>query len=298
MARFIGIEIGGTKVNIATGTGPEDLSPTLRIATRTPEATMADVITALKAIEGTGPIDAIGIASFGPIEVSQNRATFGHFRKTPKPGWSHFDLMGPLKSAFASTPMALDTDVNGAALGEARWGAARGLDSFAYATVGTGIGVGIISHNQPIHGLLHPEAGHVPIQRDPARDPFEGACPFHAGCLEGLASGPAIKARTGIAGEDLSPDDPVWSLVGGYLGQMFYSLALIASPQRILVGGSVGLNARVLSAARDEAFRLMNGYLEALETRAAFEAYIQPAQLGDKAGVLGALVLAARAARP
>ncbi|MDC7677817.1 ROK family protein [Asticcacaulis machinosus] len=296
MTRFIGIEIGGTKVNIATGTGPDDLSPTLRIATRDPQATMSDVIAAVKNI--SGPIDGIGIASFGPIEVSTGRETFGHFRKTPKPGWSHFDLMGPLMAAFPTIPMALDTDVNGAALGEARWGAARGLNSFAYTTVGTGIGVGVISHDRPIHGLLHPEAGHVPIRRDPARDPFEGACPFHTGCLEGLASGPAIKARTGIAGEDLSPDDPVWALVGGYLGQMFYSLALIASPQRILVGGSVGLNAQVLSAARDEAFRLMNGYLEALDERAAFDSYIQPAQLGDKAGVLGALVLAARAARP
>ncbi|ESQ74186.1 ROK family protein [Asticcacaulis sp. AC402] len=291
MAHFACIELGGTKINLAAGSGPDDMSAVVRLPTLDPASTLAAMVEQLRHLAGEGGFDAIGVASFGPIALTPGTSAYGHFRQTPKPGWSGADLLGPIRDAFPQTPIALDTDVNGAALGEARWGGAVGLDSFAYVTVGTGIGVGLVCNGRPVHGLLHPEAGHIRVRRQPD-DSYAGHCPFHGDCLEGLACGPAIQARTGKAGETLAADDPVWSLTGRYLAELFHSLILIASPQRILVGGGIGLNPAVLTAARDAAHSGLGGYIEALEDRSTFDEFIQPAHLGDRAGVMGALALA------
>ena len=294
MSNFIGIEIGGTKVIIAHGHAPDALQPTVRLPTTAPDETLAAIIATLQAQIAThGPVAGIGIASFGPLGLSPDDDNYGRFLRTPKAGYSHFDLLGPLCAAFPDTPFAIDTDVNGAAVGERVWGAAQGLDDFAYITVGTGIGVGLICNGRPVHGLLHPEAGHILVRRDPGRDPFAGICPFHGDCLEGLASGPAIAARIGLAGEDIKANDPVWDLVGDYVAQLCHSLVLTASPRKILLGGGVGSHPAVLASARVNLHRYLGGYIEALSTPEACAALIQAPGLGDRAGVLGAIALAA-----
>lgn len=290
---YVGIEIGGTKILMTAGRDPSDLSAPVRFPTRDPAVNSAEMIAQLHRFAADhGELGGIGIASFGPIGVSPGRPDYGIMLPTPKPGWSHFDLLGPLQAEFPDVPISLDTDVNGAALGELHWGNARGLDNFAYVTIGTGIGVGLIVGGRPVHGLLHPEAGHVRVLRDPARDSLVSQCPFHDDCLEGLASGPTVLARSGQRGEDLPIDHPVWSLIGDYLAQLYYTLVLTASPQRIIVGGSVGLNRTVMSASRDRLHALLGGYIGALSDRPALDSYLAPAGLHDRAGVAGALALA------
>lgn len=293
MPYFAALEVGGTKVNVAAGSGPDDLQA-LRISTRAPQETWLEVLRALETLSQGRAFDAIGIASFGPIDVNPQSPTYGRFRKTPKPGWSGFDLLSPLTEAYPEVPIGLDTDVNGAALGEKRWGGAKNLDTFVYVTVGTGLGVGLVVADQPVHGLLHPEAGHIRVRRHPD-DTYAGHCPFHGDCCEGLSCGPAIEARTGQRAETLPPDHAVWGMVGDYLGQLFCNLALITSAQRILVGGGVGLNESVLNASRQTCHRLLNGYLETLESADSMDSYIQAAHQGDRAGMLGAIELARRA---
>lgn len=282
--RIAGIELGGTKVVVAAGTGPDDLTPPVRIPTTDPASTMAAIIGAL---EGLGPFDAIGIASFGPLCLDPADPEGLRITKTPKPGWSQTLLVAPLAQRFG-VPVYLDTDVNGAALGEGRWGAAQGLADFAYITVGTGIGVGLVVNGAPVHGLLHPEAGHILVRRDPGKDPFTGHCPFHGDCLEGLASGPAIAARVGRPAEELADDHPVWALVGDYIGQLCASLLLVTSPRRIILGGGVGQRADVRKAALGSARAYLAGYLQSPVLAGDF---IVAPGLGDRAGVLGALTI-------
>ena len=294
---FAGIELGGTKIIVAAGTGPNDLTPPVRIPTTSmPGVTMAAVVAELKRLEEVhGHFEAIGIASFGPLGVTPGAPTYGKMLRTPKPGWTHAELLKPIQDAFPDRPIGLDTDVNGAALGEMTWGGAQGLDTFAYVTVGTGIGVGIYNAGKPVHGLQHPEAGHIRLQHDWTRDPYKGRCPFHGDCAEGLASGPTLLDRTGIAGEDLPDNHPGWDMIGGYLAQMYHNLVMIASPQRILVGGGVGLHVRVLEASRQYLHESLGGYIEALDDRATLDTYVARAVLGERAGILGALLLGKQA---
>lgn len=290
---FAGIELGGTKIIVAAGTGPDDLTAPVRVPTTDPVMTMTAVVGALRQLQNTlGRFDAIGVASFGPIGINPKADHYGQILRTPKPGWTHADLLKPIRDAFPDVPIALDTDVNGAAIGEMTWGAGQGLDSFAYVTVGTGIGVGIVNNGQPVHGLLHPEAGHIRVRHDWTADPYAGRCPFHGDCVEGLASGPTLKDRTGIAGEDLPDDHPAWGLIAEYLGQLYHTLSLTTSPQRILVGGGVGLHPRVLELSRDHLHSSLGGYVEALSDRATLDTYVARAGLGDRAGILGAVAMA------
>jgi fructokinase len=292
MQRYFAIELGGTKINVAAGASPDDLSAIIRIETRSPHETMKEVVEALTRFSFTfGMPKAIGIASFGPIAIDPAHANYGTFLNTPKAGWSGFNLMTPIREAFSNCPIALDTDVNGAALSEGLWGAAKDLSDYAYVTIGTGLGVGVVSHGQAVHGLLHPEAGHMLVRRT-ADDPFEGACPFHGDCLEGLISGPALKKRLGFGAENLAPDDPEWDRLGHYLAQGLLNICLLTSAQKIMIGGGVGLNAAVMGHTRDHLHRLLGGYIEALKDRAVLDNYVVPAALGDKAGILGAIVLA------
>jgi fructokinase len=285
-----GIEMGGTKVLVGFGSGPDDLTLAKRIPTTTPDAVFATIADAIADQE----FAAIGIASFGPIDPDQGSAGYGHITTTPKPGWAHTDVLARLR-ALTAAPLFFDTDVNGAALAELRWGAGQGLNSLAYVTVGTGIGAGLIINGAPVHGMIHPEAGHVLVRRDPARDPFAGICPYHGDCLEGLASGPAIAARVGAPAETLPSDHPVWALVADYLGQLCMSLALVASPQRIVIGGGVGLAPGLLPKVRVAARHYLAGYLVHQNLRGDMAEFIQAPALGDKAGLLGAIALAANA---
>jgi fructokinase len=275
-----GIETGGTKWECAIGTGPDDLRATATIPTTTPEETIGRVVAFF---EREGPVAAIGIGSFGPIDQKPGSATWGHITSTPKPGWANTDVGGEI-SRRLSAPVAFDTDVNAAALGEHRWGAAQGLETFCYITVGTGIGGGGMTGGRLLHGLVHPEFGHLRVPHDRGRDPFEGVCPYHGDCWEGLASGRAIEARWGRPAAELDGDDEVWMLQAHYLALGLVSVICVLSPERILLGGGVMRRPGLLPLVRREVKGLMNGYQET--------ATIMLPALAPRSGVLGAIALA------
>jgi fructokinase len=284
-----GIETGGSKWQCAVGTGPDDIRAGATIPTTTPVETIAE---ALAFFEREGPVDALGIGSFGPIDRRAGSPTWGHITTTPKPGWANTDVGQEVRRRL-SVPVAFDTDVNAAALGEWRWGAAQGLDTFCYITVGTGIGGGGMARGRLLHGLVHPEFGHVPIPHDRGADPFPGVCPYHGDCLEGLASARAIEGRWGRPPHELDGDAHVWELEALYLGLGLVSLIYVLSPERIVLGGGVMLQPKLLPLVEQEVSRVMNGYVAAAPTR---DGYITLPALGARSGVLGALALAETAA--
>jgi fructokinase len=282
-----GIEAGGTKWVCATGSGPDDIEELITFPTTQPEETIAR---ATEFFAGNGSIAAIGVGSFGPIDVKRSSPTWGRITTTPKHGWADTDLVAALKAKL-DLPLAFDTDVNAAALGEHRWGAAVGLETFCYITVGTGIGGGGLVNGKLMHGLLHPEFGHMRIPHDRARDPFDGVCPYHGDCFEGLASGDAIHARWGRRPEQLS-DERVWKLEADYLALGLLNVVCTLSPQRIVVGGGVMHEPSLLPLVRRRVGELASGYFGAPELGEAIDDYIVAPSLGDRAGVLGALELA------
>jgi fructokinase len=284
-----GIEAGGTKFVCAVGRGPGDVQTETRFATTSPEETIGRAIAFFQ--EQERPVAAVGIGSFGPIDPRPDSPTFGYVTATPKPGWNQVDFAGAVRRAVG-VPVAFDTDVNAAALAEHRWGAARGLSDFIYLTVGTGIGGGAMVNGRLLHGLLHPEMGHILLPRDPKRDPFPGRCPFHGDCLEGLAAGPALAARWGQAPETLPADHPAWPLQAHYLGLALAGFVCILSPRRIILGGGVMAQPRLFELVRAEVQQLLNGYVQAPEIVDEIEKYIVPPALGGQAGVLGAIALA------
>jgi fructokinase len=283
-----GIETGGSKWQCAVGSGPHDVPAAETIQTTTPAETIGR---AVAFFEREGPVEAIGIGSFGPIDQKLSSPTWGHITNTPKPGWAHTDV-GRLIQRRLSVPVAFDTDVNAAALGEHRWGACRGLDTFCYITVGTGIGGGGMAGGKLLHGLLHPEFGHMRIPHDRVADPFDGVCPYHGDCWEGLASGLAIEARWGRPAASLDGDQAVWELEARYLALGLVSVMCVLSPERIVVGGGVAHHDGLLNLVRRDVLALMNGYLEATAVRDDIADYITLPQLGMRAGVLGAIALA------
>lgn len=287
-----GIEGGGTKFVCAVGTGGGEILAETRYPTTTPDETLARAVDFFKGQTQTlGPLAAIGVASFGPLDPRPASVRFGRILQTPKPGWTNADIVGPLRAAF-DVPIAFDTDVNGAALGEWRWGAAQGLDTFIYLTVGTGIGGGCLINGQLVHGLLHPEMGHIPLPRDPALDPFEGSCPFHGDCFEGLASGPAMEKRWRQKAETLPPEHPAWELEAGYIALALRSFICTLSPQRIILGGGVMQQAQLMPLIQLKTQATLNAYVQSPGILEHIDAYIVPPALGGKAGVLGAIALA------
>jgi fructokinase len=285
--RYGGIEAGGTKFVCAVGTAPDDVRET-RFPTTTPDESINRAIAFFRE---QPRITAIGIASFGPIDLHPDSPTFGYITTTPKPGWANTDLAGAIKRALG-VPVGFDTDVNVAALGEQRWGAAQGLDTFIYLTIGTGIGGGGMSSGKLLHGLIHPEMGHIRLPHDLARDPFPGSCPYHGDCLEGLASGPALEKRWGVRAETLTPDHPAWKLEARYLALALVNFICTLSPQRVILGGGVMEQAQLFPLIRREVQQLLNGYVQSPVIIENIDAYIVPPGLGKRAGVLGAIALA------
>lgn len=288
---FGAIEAGGTKFVCGVGTGPEDFE-VIRIPTTTPEATLKQTIDFFQ--KSGKPIRAIGIGSFGPLDLHPESATFGHITSTPKPGWQNYNIVGAIAGELG-VPVGFDTDVNAAALGEGRWGAAAGLGDFLYLTVGTGIGGGAVVNGSIVHGMVHPEMGHIRVPHDRSRDPFEGTCPFHADCLEGLVSGPAIEARWGVTPKDLPDHHKAWTFVAHYLALGLVSWICTLSSQRIIMGGGVMQKPRLFSMMRKELSSLLNGYIQAKALTDCLDEFLVPPKLGNLSGVLGALVLAEEA---
>ncbi|MGH4023683.1 MAG: ROK family protein [Pseudonocardiaceae bacterium] len=295
--RWGAVEAGGTKVVCLVGSDPDHIVAQTRIPTGEPAETLAEVIAFFREAADAGAAPAaIGIASFGPLELRRSHPRYGFLTTTPKPGWAWVDVVGPLRAAFG-VPVGFDTDVNGAALGEGRWGAARGLGTFAYLTVGTGIGGGAVIEGRLAHGLVHPEMGHLSVPRMPGDD-FPGTCPFHADCLEGMACGAAIAARWGRPAEHLEGADlrHAVELEAGYLAAGLRNIVYALAPQRIVIGGGVVALPGLFPALRARLAELLAGYPDLPEQSA--EDFVVPAALGSLAGPAGALVLAELACRP
>jgi fructokinase len=268
----------------AVGSGPADIQ-TVEFPTTQPGET---ITRAIEFLRSCAPVTAIGIASFGPIDPNPGSPTFGYITSTPKREWRNYDFAGAIGRAL-SVPVAFDTDVNAAALAESRWGAARGIGSFIYVTVGTGIGGGAMEDGRLLHGRLHPEMGHVRVPHDRLRDPFAGNCPYHGDCLEGLAAAPAIEARWGRPGRLLPDGHAAWDLEAEYLAFGIVSWTCTLAPERIILGGGVMGRDELFPKVRRRVAELLNGYLE--------PPAIVPAELGARAGVLGAIALAGELAR-
>ena len=289
---FGAIEGGGTKFVCAVGTRPDDLVVT-QLPTTSPEETIAATVSFLSEKSG-GRLQAVGIGSFGPVDLRPSSPTFGYITSTPKPGWQNFDFAGRVRSALG-VPVGFDTDVDAAALGEAQWGAGQSVSDFLYLTIGTGIGGGAIINGEILHGLIHPEVGHIRIPHDWKRDPYRGCCPFHGDCLEGLASGPSIEKRWGKAAEELPRDHPAWTLETHYLALGLANWVCTLSPKRMVLGGGVMQQQWLFPLIRAELIRILNGYVRSEELIENVDHYVVPPKLGNRAGLAGALVLAEQA---
>ena len=288
---YAGIEAGGTKFVCAVGTGPDDLKEVVRFPTTTPDETIAKTLAFFEPYKQN--LKSIGIASFGPVDPNPNSPTYGYITSTPKPGWANADLGGRVSQALG-IPMVFDTDVNGAALGEYTWGAAKSHESALYLTVGTGIGGGAIVGGQRLHGLIHPEMGHVMVPRAPG-DTFEGNCPYHVTCLEGMATGPALKKRWGTSAENLPPDHEAWDIEAFYLAMAVVNYILILSPQVVIMGGGVMDQIQLFPKIRQIVQDTLNGYINTPVITEEIDTYIVPPALGNRAGVLGSIALAQEA---
>jgi fructokinase len=287
-----GIEAGGTKFVCVAGTGPEAIVAETRFPTGAPQETLAQAIDFYRDLE----VEAIGIAAFGPVELRRSSPAYGSITTTPKPGWSGIDLVGPVADALG-VPVGFDTDVNGAALAEGRWGAAQGLSTFVYLTVGTGIGGGAVVGGRVAHGLVHPEIGHMSVPRRPG-DEYAGHCPFHGACWEGMASGSAIAGRWGRRAEELPPDElgRAVELEAAYLAEGVRNLVYALAPERVVIGGGASRLPGLFPLLRARLADALAGY-PGLPEHAADD-FVVPAALDQLAGPAGALLLAELAACP
>jgi fructokinase len=283
-----GVETGGTWCVCALGRGPGEIEDEAQFRTGEPKETVDRIVEFF----ATRPRpEAIGIGSFGPVDLDPRSPTWGFVTTTPKPGWRHTALGAPIRDRLG-VPVVFDNDVTAAALGEYRWGAGQGVAALAYLTVGTGIGAGLLIDGRPWHGLIHPEVGHLRIPHDRERDPFPGACPVHGDCWEGLASGPAVAERWGARPEQLPDDHPAWALEAEYLALGLLSIVCVFSPQRLIVGGGVMERPHLLKLVCGRLRDYIGGYLESPLLVEHIDAYVVAPALGDRAGVLGAIGLA------
>ena len=283
------LEAGGTKMVMGLSDGEGNIHERASCPTRLPEETMGDILAFFKPHK----IDALGIATFGPVDLNPASPTFGSIINTPKLAWRNFPLYQRLKSALG-VPCAIDTDVNGAALAEARLGAVKGLENCVYFTVGTGIGGGVMSGGRLVHGLIHPEWGHVLMNRHPDDPMPRGICPYHGNCAEGLAAGPAMQARWGVPAQELPDGHFAWELEAYYLAQLCVDAMMTVSPERIVLGGGVMSRASLMPLVRQKANELLGGYL-ARPTPDEMDAFIVPPALWPDSGLIGGALLAKEA---
>ncbi|MHB8658256.1 MAG: ROK family protein [Solirubrobacteraceae bacterium] len=289
-----GLETGGTWCVCALGRGPDQLEALEQFPTTGPEETLERVLEFFS--QRRRPV-ALGIGAFGPVDLDPASPTWGYVTTTPKPGWRRTALASVLRDRL-DVPVAFDTDVSAAAIGEYRWGAGEGAGSLCYATVGTGIGIGLLLQGVPVHGLVHPEAGHMRVPHDHRADPFAGVCPSHGDCWEGLASGHAVAQRWGARPEDLPDEHPAWELEARYLALGLYNILCTVSPERIVLGGGVMERDGLISQVRQGVQELIGGYLEDPMLDVQIDRYLVTPRLGDRAGVLGAIALAQLAFAP
>lgn len=288
---FAAIEGGGTKFLCAVIAADNTILDQKRLPTSLPEQTLAACLDFFRQSPHRAGIAALGIASFGPLDPRRGSPTFGKILATPKPGWSGTDLVGFFEKALG-LPVGFDTDVNGAVLAEAKWGAGKGLRDLIYYTIGTGIGAGALVNGQLLHGMTHPEMGHVRLPRARERDPFEGVCPFHGDCFEGLATGPAITVRWGVPADQLPKDHPAWDLEAEYIALALQGTICAFSPERIILGGGVMEQRQLFPLIRQKTAAFLNGYIRDQRLLNGMEEYIVPPELGSRAGILGAKALA------
>jgi fructokinase len=293
-ALYGGIETGGTWCSCILGTGRGEIVAETRFATAHGEQTLERICEFFELRERP---QAIGVAAFGPINLDTRSPDWGVVGATPKPGWSGTTI-GPELTRRIGVPVLLETDVNAAAVGECRWGAGRGLRDVCYVTVGTGIGAGFVVNGRPLHGLMHPEAGHMRLSHDRYRDPFAGCCPAHCDCWEGLASGQALAARWGVPASDLDDDHPAWELEVDYLANGLVNIIFMAFPERIIVGGGVAQRSGLLDRVRHRTFELLGGYLRSADLTNGLHSYLVELGLHGRSGVLGAIALASEASAP
>lgn len=288
MELFGGVETGGTWCVCALGRGPDELEDVAEFHTGEADETLERVISFFDRRRG---LAAIGVGAFGPVDPDPASPTWGYVTTTPKPGWQHTNVAQRLRDRLA-VPVAFDLDVTAAAIGEHRWGGGRGIGSLCYLTVGTGIGAGLLAQGRPVHGLVHPEVGHIRIPHDVARDGFGGTCPVHGDCWEGLASGEAVALRWGADPAELPDDHEAWQLETEYLALGILSIVLIASPERVIAGGGVMERPGLLRRTARRLSELVAGYLETPLLGEEVEQYLIAPELGDRAGVLGAIAMA------
>lgn len=287
---FGAIEAGGTKFVCAVGTGPDDLV-IQRFPTTTPEETIAKSVDFFTLQTDVQDLSAIGIASFGPVDPDASSATYGYITSTPKPGWANTNFVGMMKDAL-NVPIHFDSDTNGAALGEHRWGAGKGISDFIYLTIGTGFGGGAMANGELVHGMMHPEMGHIHIPKR-ADDNYEGFCPFHGNrCIEGLAAGPAIEGRWGKRGESLERDHEAWELEAHYISLALVNYICTLSPKRLILGGGVMEQQQLFPMIRNKVAKMLNGYIRSPSILEKMDEYIVPPAFGNRAGIVGAMALA------
>lgn len=292
MRLFGGIEAGGTKFVCMVGRGPDDVVKETRFPTTSPSETIKMAAEFFEPFSKSKELAAVGVASFGPVDLNPVSPTYGFITTTPKAGWQQVDLRGEIQRKL-NVPVAFDTDVNAAAIGEQYWREEnRMLDPFIYMTVGTGIGVGVIVNGSVLHGLVHTEAGHFAIPHNWQKDPFEGVCPFHGDCLEGLASGIAIGKRWGHLPDSLPDQHPAWDLEAEYIGLALLNLIYAYSPRRIILGGGVSEHPGLHQLIRDKVRLFNKGYVQSYLMMDGIDNYILPPALGNRSGVLGAIALA------
>ncbi len=285
-----GVEAGGTKFMCILAHDYKDIIAETRFPTTTPQETLTRVQEFFEN-NHKGSLAGIGVASFGPLDLNPQSDTFGFITTTPKQGWINTDIIRPLKDTF-HVPVVLDTDVNGAGFGEYLWGATQGLENFIYLTIGTGIGGGGMVNGQRMHGLTHPEMGHIRIPHNRDQDPFQGSCPFHGDCFEGLASGTAMQTRWGKPPKELPADHPAWELETYYLALGLANLIATLSPHRIVIGGGIMKHPTLMDTTKKKVQELLGGYIQHIDLIENIDNYIVPPGLGDLAGVYGAIGLA------
>ncbi|BBI35803.1 ROK family protein [Cohnella abietis] len=283
------VEAGGTKFVCGVGNENGEILDRVSFPTEQPEKTLAQVVAYFKDKQ----IEALGIGSFGPINIDRESSEYGYVTTTPKPGWTNYPVLPELKKIF-NIPLGWDTDVNAAALGEATWGAAKGSDSCLYYTIGTGVGVGVFAEGKLLHGLVHPEGGHVLTRRHP-NDTYAGKCPYHGDCLEGMAAGPGIEERWGVKASELPQDHPAWEMEAFYIGQALASAILLLSPKKIILGGGVMHQLHLFPLIREQVRKNLNGYVASAAVEAGIDDYIVPPGLGDNAGLSGSIALGLKA---